>query len=200
MTSDKGSELFNGISNPEGMQIINSRCVLRTKDGLHVVSVSGISLAQYAVGDRMSEAHAMVSLVNQGWADQNDVAKAFGCSERTVRRYQRRFEEGGLAALGQSGGYPRGHSRSPTARQQIQRLKTEGHSHYEIARRLGISVRAVRKTLRRLGWKPIAAVEPELPLNTAKNPSANSSAPAQADASIARSGGEWIGSWRDWDC
>ena len=77
--------------------------------------------------DHMSEAHAMVSLVNQGWADQDDVAKAFGYSARTVRRYQRRFEEGGLAALGQSDGYPRGRSRSPAARQQIQRLKTEGH-------------------------------------------------------------------------
>jgi len=33
-------------------------------------------LAQYAVGDRMAEAHAMVSLVEQGWADQNDVARA----------------------------------------------------------------------------------------------------------------------------
>ena len=49
----------------------------------------------------MAEAHAMVSLVEQGWADQNDVARAFGCSARTLRRDQRRYEEGGLAALGQ---------------------------------------------------------------------------------------------------
>ena len=32
----------------------------------------------------MSEAHAMVSLVEQGWADQNDVARAFGYSARTA--------------------------------------------------------------------------------------------------------------------
>lgn len=185
MASDQGGELFADISNPEGTQIINSRCVIRTRDGFRVVSVSGIPLAHYAVDDCMSEAHAMVSLVNQGWADQNDVAKAFGCSARTVRRYQRRFEEGGLAALGQSDGYPRGRSRSPAARQQIQRLKTEGHSHHGIARRVGISVRAVRKTLRRLGWKPIAPVQPELPLNPPENPSSNS---APGDASAAGSG------------
>jgi len=55
----------------------------------------------------------MVSLVEQGWADQNDVARAFQCSVRTVRRDQRRFEDGGLAALGQQSGYPKG--RKPTA-------------------------------------------------------------------------------------
>ena len=58
--------------------------------------------------DRMAEAHAMVSLVEQGWASQNEVARAFGCSVRTVRRYQRRFEEGGLAALGRTERLPAG--------------------------------------------------------------------------------------------
>ena len=62
----------------------------------------GSCLAHYALADRMAEAHAMVSLVEQGWADQNDVARAFGYSARTVRRDQRRYEEGGLAALGQA--------------------------------------------------------------------------------------------------
>lgn len=188
MANDKSGELFAGISNPEGTQIINSRCVIRTREGFRVVSVSGIPLAQYAMDDHMSEAHAMVSLVNQGWADQDDVAKAFGYSARTVRRYQRRFEEGGLAALGQSDGYPRGRSRSPAARQQIQRLKTEGHSHHEIARRVGISVRAVRKTLRRLGWKPIAPIQPELPLNPLENASSNSSVGASGGGSTTGSG------------
>jgi hypothetical protein len=79
---------------------INDRCVIRTREGHRVVVVSGVALAQYAVGDRMAEACAMVSLVEQGWADQDDVARAFGCSARTLRRHQRRFEAGGLAAAG----------------------------------------------------------------------------------------------------
>ena len=94
-------ELFPNLGAPEGTRIINARCLLRTQDGHRVVVVSGVVLANYAVGDRMAEAHAMVSLIEQGWADQNDVARAFGCSARTVRRDQRRFEAGGLAALGQ---------------------------------------------------------------------------------------------------
>jgi transposase len=41
-------------------------------------------------------------------SDQNDVAQAFGRSTRTVRRYQRRFEDGGVEALGDGRGrWPR---------------------------------------------------------------------------------------------
>src|SRR5258708_26564817 len=154
MTSDTRDDLFPQIHNPEGHHVINARCSLRTQNGYRVVLVSGMPQAQDAVGARMSEAPARVDLVDQGWADQDDVAKAFGCSVRTVRRHGRRFEEGGLPALGRSGGYPRGRARMPSTRQRsIQQLKAQGHSHNEIARRIGVTVQALRKTLRRLGWK-----------------------------------------------
>ena len=39
----------------------------------------------------------MVSLVQQDWADQHDIARAFCCSVRSVRRYQRQFEADGVA-------------------------------------------------------------------------------------------------------
>ncbi len=174
MTSNAGGDLFPETSNPAGTQFINERCLIRTEDDCRVVLVSGIPLAQYAVGDRMSEAHAMVSLMDQGWANQQDVAQAFGYSVRTARRYQRRFEEGGLSALGRSGGYPRGRARLETSRRRwIQKLKSQGHSQGEMAQRLGISVRAVRKTLRRLGWKPTPTVQAELPMDAASiNPRA----------------------------
>ena len=106
MANLRNDDLFPEVRNPHGTCVINERCLVRTQDGYRVVSVSGVVLAQYAVTDRMAEAHAMVSLVDQGWADQNDVARSFGCSVRTVRRHQRRFEDGGLAALGRTRGYP----------------------------------------------------------------------------------------------
>ncbi|MDO8543797.1 MAG: hypothetical protein Q7S40_25425 [Opitutaceae bacterium] len=65
--------------------------MLRTAGGRRMVIVSGIVLAHYAVGDRIAEAHARLALVEQGWAEQNDVARAFGCCARTVRRDERRF-------------------------------------------------------------------------------------------------------------
>lgn len=126
--------------------------------------VSGIVLAQYAVDDHTAEAYAMVSLVEQGWADQNDVARAFGCSSRTLRRHQRRFEDGGLQALGIDKGYPKGRRRLPqSCLHTVHSLKYAGHSNREIARRVGVDEKAVRKLLRRLGWKQPPAVQPPLP-------------------------------------
>ena len=149
---EKQAELFLIPSPPAGSQVINDRCLLRTENGRRMVIVSGIVLAHYAVGDRIAEAHARLSLVEQGWADQNDVARVFACSVRTVRRDQRRFDDGGMAALGQACGYPTGRSRV-TLMRSVERLKSEGHSNCAIARQLGISETAVRKRLRRAGWK-----------------------------------------------
>jgi hypothetical protein len=107
-------ELFTGKSAPaDGTVAVNARCLVRTQGGHRVVLVAGIVLCQYAVGDRMAEAHAMVSLVEQGWAEQRDVAMTFRCSSRTVRRLQRRFEVGGLPALARAASYPAGRPRLP---------------------------------------------------------------------------------------
>jgi len=178
-------DLFPGEGAPAGVAIVNERCVLRTQDGHRVVLVCGIILAQYSVGDAMAEANAMVSLVDQGWADQVEVSRAFECATRTVRRYLRRFEEGGLAALGRSAGYPRGRPRVRSSRSRLVcRLKGAGHSNREIARRIGVSEVAVRKLLRRLGWAPSRPVQGLLSIDVpGANPNLSAStAPTAATA------------------
>jgi transposase len=168
---------FPDVGTPANTRLINDRCLLRTQDAHRVVLVCGIVLAQYAVTDHMAQAHAMVSLVEQGWAFQNEVAKAFDCSARTVRRHLRRFEEGGLTALGHGNGYPSGRPRLRGARTRlVQRLKTEGHSNREIARRVGVSETAVRKLLRRLGWQEASLQSPLLPLEQERTANPNASA------------------------
>jgi transposase len=177
MATTRSNDFFPGARNPKGTHSINERCILRIQDDYCVVIVSGMVLANYKVDDAMAEAFAMVSLVEQGWADQNDVAQAFGCSTRTIRRHQRRFDEGGLAALGQGSGYPQGRGRVHPARAQlVQRLKREGISNREIARRVGVSEVAVRKLLRRLGWKEATVAEPELALDPPQGANPNLSA------------------------
>jgi len=153
MATSPTDDFFPDARNPEGTIAINDRCLLRTQSAHRVVVVCGLVLAHYAIQDAISEAYAMVNLVEQGWADQNDVARAFNCSVRTVRRQQRRFEDGGMAALGQGRGFPQGRPRQqPSRTQWIHRLKGQGHSNREIARRMGVSEMAIRKSLRRLGW------------------------------------------------
>ncbi len=97
----------NLFSKPVATQtgtVINDRCIIQTEGDYRIVIVSGIVLAQYAVKDAMAESYAMVSLVEQGWASQKEVARAFGVSTRSVRRYQCRLDAGDLPALGRSRG------------------------------------------------------------------------------------------------
>lgn len=184
MTSPQCDDLFPEISNSENPRIINHRCLVRTQGGWRVVLVSGIPLAQYEVADQLAEAHAMVSLVEQGWASQIEVARAFGYSDRTVRRYQERWERGGLSALVFRNGYPCGRSRLLAGRRRrLEQLKLQGHSNCEIARRLGISEKAVRKTLRRLGWKAQTAVQEQFPLD-AEPPTAPPQPAASSDPNL----------------
>jgi transcriptional regulator with XRE-family HTH domain len=170
-------DLFPEARNPESLRVINERCLLRSQDGHCVVLVSGINLAQYASSDRMAEAHAMVSLVEQGWANQIEVARAFACCARTVRRHQQRFAEGGLAALGHTDGYPPGRARLAAARERlVQRLKARGVGQREIARRIGVSEKAIRKLLQRLGWKATPPAQSQLRLEAAPTADPNLSA------------------------
>ena len=177
MGADKSDDFFPDLRNPAGTWIINDRCLIRTQDGHCVVLVSGIVLAQYALTDRMAEAYARVNLVEPGWARQQDVARAFDCSVRTVRRDQRRFEDGGLAALGHLGGYPKGRWRLSAARAGlIHRLKAGGQANREMARRLGVSEMAIRKVLHRLGWNEPQPLQDLLPLEEVRSANPNLSA------------------------
>ena len=167
--SSEQSDLFpDHQAAPDGTTVVNERCLVRSRGGHRVVVVSGVVLSQYTVGDHMAEAHAMVSLCELGWADQNDVARAFGCTSRTVRRRQERFAASGLAALGRGGGYPRGRQRlRPSRVRLVGRLKSEGLSNRAIAAQIGVTEKAVRKLLRRLGWTERAPEQASLAIGRA---------------------------------
>ena len=144
--------------------MVNHRVSLQTEGTQRVILVHGIRFANYSVADRAAEAYALVSLFEAGYADQNDMARCFGYSTRTLRRYQQRLRAGGLSALARPQGRPPAHvpvsEKIPERDRTILRLKAKEHSNRWIAGRLGLSETAVRKALRRLGWKP----DPELSL------------------------------------
>jgi hypothetical protein len=87
--------------------IINARCSLRIEATQRVIVVAGLPMHHYCAEDAVAEAYAMVSLVESGFAQQTDMARAFGRSVRTVRRHQRRYAQGGMAALAQEVGWRR---------------------------------------------------------------------------------------------
>jgi transposase len=131
---------------PSSTVIINARCSLRIEADEHVIIVAGLPVHHYRGGDTVAEAYGMVFLVESGFAQQTDVARAFGRSERSVRRYQARYAQGGMAALGRQRGWRRGRRRIGNQRvRSIEMLKSQGMSNRAIAHRLGVSEAAIRK-------------------------------------------------------
>ncbi len=162
--------------------VINSRCTLRVQEDQRVIVVAGLPVHHYRADDAVAEAYAMVLLVEAGFAQQTEVARAFGRSERTVRRHQQRYAQGGMAALGQTEGWRRGRRRVSGKRlRSIEILKSQGLSNRAIAQRLGVSEMAIRKLV---GPSKGAEVE-QLALVTI--PSAPASELPQAQASSAES-------------
>jgi transposase len=126
--------------------VINARCSLRIEADERVIVVAGLPVHHYRSGDAVAEAYAMVFLVESGFAQQTDVARAFGRSERSVRRYQARYAQSGMAALGHQQGWRRGRRRIRGKRlHSIEMLKSQGMSNRAIAHQLGVSERAIRK-------------------------------------------------------
>jgi transposase len=126
--------------------VINTRCSLRIEADQRAIVVAGLPVHRYCADDAVAETYAMVFLVEQGFAQQTDVARAFGRSERTVRRHQARYAEGGMAALGREEGWRRGRRRISGKRlRTIEMLKSQGMSNRAIGHRLGVCENAIRK-------------------------------------------------------
>lgn len=126
--------------------VINDRCTLQVEDDRRVVVVAGLPVHHYDANDAVAQAYAMVFLADSGFATQLEIARAFGCAERTVRRHQQRYADGGMTALATRSGWRPGRRRIPARMvRTIARLKAEGCSNCEIARRLGVTENAIRK-------------------------------------------------------
>src|SRR4029450_13627989 len=125
--------------------VINARCSLRIKADQRVIIVAGLPVHHYRAEDAVAEAYAMVFLVESGFAQQTDVARAFTRSVRTIRRYQERYTHGGMAALGREEGWCRGRRRISGKRlRSIKMLKNVGMSNRAVAHRPGVSEKAIR--------------------------------------------------------
>jgi transposase len=143
---------------PAGVIIVNDRVCLRSEGHRRVVLVHGVIVAHYDMNDHTAEEYAMLTLLDSGYAEQKEIARAFSCSERSIRRYTQRFESGGLPALGRTRGRPSAIAPKETdgRDRMILRMKERGFSNRGIAQRLGLAENSVRKRLRRLRWQPQA--------------------------------------------
>jgi hypothetical protein len=73
---------------PLNTVVINARCSLRIEADQRVIVVGGLPVHHYRAEDAIAETNAMVFLVESGFAQQMEVARAFTRSVRSLRRYQ----------------------------------------------------------------------------------------------------------------
>lgn len=167
-----------------GFIFVNNHVYFSTEGTERVVFVHGVVFAHHDVADRAAEAYAMVSLFETGYANQNDIARAFKVSTRSLRRYQERLETGGLAAIARPDGRPSGCGSEPPKKRQrdqtILRLKAKGCSNRAIAGKLGLDEKIVRRRLRHLGWT--ASPEPSFTFLERDSPEAIAEVSGRADA------------------
>jgi DNA-binding CsgD family transcriptional regulator len=131
---------------PSNCVVINARCMLRAEEDQRVILVGGLAVFHYSAADVIAEAYAMVMLVESGFAQQIEIAQAFGISERTVRRHQQRYAHAGMVGLGRPEGWRPGRRRVSSKRLRlIERLKSQGLSNRAIAQRLGVNEKVIRK-------------------------------------------------------
>ena len=105
-SSSDQSDLFPGFVPAPQMVFVNDRVSFQTEANQRVILVHGVVHSHYSLADRTAEAYAVVKLYESGYADQNDLARAFGYSTRTLRRFQQRLHRGGLNALSGRRGDP----------------------------------------------------------------------------------------------
>jgi transposase len=173
---------------PTDTVVINARCSVRTETDRRVIVVTGLPVHHYRAEDAVAEAYAMVFLVGSGFAQQTDVARAFAVSERTIRRYQERYADGGMAALGREEGWRHGRRRISGKRlRSIEILKSQGMSNRAIAHRLGVTENAIRKLIGPSKQAESAQLGlPEIP-TTVETPAAIS----MPSATPSGGGGDW---------
>src|SRR3989441_12808721 len=150
-------ELLSIPPPPDGAIYVSDQVSFRTEGTQRVISVHGVVFANYDLEDRAAEAYAMITLTESGYATQIQIARSFGYTARSLRRYEKRFEAGGVGALVRGPGRPPGRASGNVKErgrdQTILHLKTKGSSNRAIAGKLGLSEKAIRKRLRRLGWQ-----------------------------------------------
>jgi transposase len=173
MTTSAGPSLFDSseTNSSHTRTFINPILWFDDCDGYRVIFCRHEILYRVALDDSAHLALVAVTLRLSELATQIDIAKAFGHSVATQRRWEARYAQHGNSGL---------QHKTPTGRhvkldrgQQafVARWFQQGVSNREMARRLAVSEITIRRTLRKAGLRRQTTPAAELPLhNIARTP------------------------------
>ena len=108
----------------------------------------------------------LIQRVQHGAESGRDVAEALGISERTVRKWVRRYRAEGMTGLQDRSCQPQGQptATAPELVAWVVRLRRQRWTGAQIARALGLSRATVARLLHRQGLNRLRALEPAAPV------------------------------------
>jgi len=134
-------------------------------DGYRVIFCRHEILYRVGLNDAAHLALVAVTLRQSGLATQIEIAKAFGHSVATQRRWETRYAQHGSPGL--QAKKPTGrHAKLDRGQQAfVARWFQQGVSNYEMARRLGVNEATIRRALQKAGLRRQTPLAAGLPLD-----------------------------------
>jgi transposase len=139
-------------------------------DGYRVVFCRHEPIYRVALDDLPHLRFVCVMLRQSELATQEELARAFGHSVASQRRWERHYQQHGLDGLVDQTSSGRPRKLDKAQEHFVRHWFQKGLSKAQIARRLGVGEATVHRTCQRLGLQRPAAVVPELPLDVVQAP------------------------------
>jgi hypothetical protein len=169
MNTSSGSSLFDNTESDSShtRTFINPILWFDDCDGYRVIFCRHEILYRIALDDPLHLTLVTVTLRQSELATQLEIAKAFGHSVATQRRWETRYSQHGSSGL---------QAQTPTGRHAkldhgqlvfVERWFQQGVSNHEMARRLAVSEATIRRALQKAGLRRQATPAAELPLDDA---------------------------------
>ena len=147
----------------DGRTFINASLWMVDQDGHRVIFCRHEPIYRIAIGDEVHLRMVAVNLRLSDLAGQDEIAKAFGHSVPTQRRWERRYQEQNIEGLKRKRNPGRPPTLDKTQVALVRRWFAQGVSNTEIARRVAMDESSIRKMLQRLGLRREPRQEPRLP-------------------------------------
>jgi transposase len=135
----------------DGRTFVNRSVWFVDQDGYRVVFRWHEPLYRVALSDKVHLRLVAVSLRQSGLVSQEQIARAFGHSVATQRRWERRYEQDAIDGLTPKRNPGRRHELSKSQATLVRQWFAADVSNREIARRLAVGEATVRRMLKRLG-------------------------------------------------
>ncbi len=135
----------------DGRTLINASLWMVDEDGHRVIFLRHEPIYRIALGDDVHLRVVAVKLRLSKLASQEEIAKAFGHSVATQRRWETRYQEQNINGLQRKHNPGRPPTLDATQVALVRRWFAQGVSNKEIARRVAMDESSIRKMLKRLG-------------------------------------------------